>query len=153
MSKKFNLSVYHQASKDNFQSLEQFYQKNKISFKLFDFEYSLNNILKRVTFCITRAGASTMAELVFYKVPFLAIPFPYSKDNHQLLNAQFYKKHNCCWIFEQKDIFKINFFERISHIIADKKEIEIKKKAMSEFSKENTWENNNKLIIKTIYEN
>ena len=153
LSKKFNLSVYHQASKDNFQSLEQFYQKNKISFKLFDFEYSLNNILKKVTFCITRAGASTMAELVFFKVPFLAIPFPHSKDNHQLSNAQFYKEHNCCWIFEQKDIFKINFFERISHIIADKKEIEIKKKAMSEFSEKNTWENNNKLIIKTIYEN
>ena len=44
-------------------------------------------------------------------------------------------------------------FETISHIIADKKEIEIKKKAMSEFSEKNTWENNNKLIIKTIYEN
>ena len=55
--------------------------------------------------------------------------------------------------FEQKDVIKINFFETISHIIADKKEIEIKKKAMSEFSEKNTWENNNKLIIKTIYEN
>ena len=94
-----------------------------------------------------------MAELVFFKVPFLAIPFPHSKDNHQLSNALFYKEHNCCWIFEQKDVIKINFFETISHIIADKKEIEIKKKAMSEFSEKNTWENNNKLIIKTIYEN
>ena len=51
------------------------------------------------------------------------------------------------------DHYHINFFEKISHIIADKKEIGIKKKAMSEFSEKNTWENNNKLIIKTIYEN
>ena len=153
LSKKLNLIVYHQVNRENFNTLEMFYQENDISFKLFDFEYSLDNVFEKVNFCITRAGASTLAELVFYEVPFLAIPFPYSKDNHQLLNAQFYKDHNCCWIIEQKNVSKKTFFETISNIITDKIDIDIKKKAMNEFSNKNTWENNNKLIIKTINEN
>ena len=118
-----------------------------------DFSYSLDNIFKKTDFCITRAGASTLAELVYFEIPFLTIPFPYSKDNHQLLNAQFYKDHNCCWMIEQKNVSKKTFFETISNIITDKIEIDIKKKAMNELSKKNTWENNNKLIIKTINEN
>ena len=153
LCKKFNLSIYHQVNKNNFKNLELFYKKNNIDFNLFNFNYSLDNILNRTNFCITRAGASTMAELVHFEVPFLTIPFPYSKDNHQLYNAKFYEDNNCCWLIEQKDISKKNLYETISNIILDKKDIQLKKKAMNEMSLQNTWEKNNKIIIKTVYEN
>ena len=153
LCKRFNLSIYHQASKDNYKSLEFFYKKNNIDFNLFDFNYSLDNIFKKTDFCITRAGASTLAELVHFGVPFLTIPFPYSKDNHQFYNAKFYKDHNCCWLIEQKDISKKNLYEIISDMILDRKDIQLKKKAMNELSLKNTWEKNNKLILKTVYEN
>ena len=153
LSEKHNIFIYHQTNKDNFRNLEYFYKKNDIPFYLFDFNQSLENIYIKTDFCITRAGASTLAELVHFNVPFLAIPFPYSKDDHQLYNAKFYKDQNCCWLIEQKDIFKENLFEIISDIIVNQKDIQIKRKAMYEFSLNNTWENNNKLIIKTIYDN
>lgn len=153
LSKKFNLLVYHQTNKDNFKNLELFYKNNNITFNLFDFEHSLENIFNKTDFCITRAGASTLAELVYFEVPFLTIPFPYSKDNHQLYNAKFYKDNNCCWLIEQKDIFQENLFTIISDIIIDEKDLKQKKKAMRGLSSANTWENNNKLILKTIYEN
>ena len=50
---------------------------------------------------ITRAGASTLAELSLLYIPFIAVPLPSSKDNHQLENAKFYKNNNCCWVLEQ----------------------------------------------------
>ncbi len=153
LCKKNNLSIYHQVNKDNLKSLEFFYRKNNIDFNLFDFSYSLDNILKKTDFCITRAGASTLAELVHFEVPFLTIPFPYSKDNHQLYNAQFYNDLNCCWLIQQKDISKKNLYEIISNMILNTKDIQLKKKAMNELSLQNTWEKNNKLIIKTVYEN
>ncbi len=153
LSKKFNIFIYHQTNKDNFKHLEIFYQKNNIPCYLFDFNQSLEKIYNKTDFCITRAGASTLAELVYFGVPFLTIPFPYSKDDHQLYNAQFYKDQNCCWIIEQKDILKKNLFEIISNIFENQIDIQNKKKAMYKFSLNNTWENNNKLIIKTIYEN
>ena len=153
LSKKFNLFIYHQTNKENFQELEAFYRRNKIAFKLFDFERYLDSIFLKTDFCITRAGASTLAELVFFEVPLLAIPFPYSKDDHQLFNAKYYQENNCCWLIEQKEIQKRNLFEIISNILVDKKNLELKKKAMKELSLNNTWGNNNKIIIQTIYGN
>ena len=153
LSKKFNLSVYHQTNRENFEALKAFYENKKIPFNLFDFDHSLENIFKKTYFCITRAGASTLAELVYFEIPFLAIPFPFSKDNHQLFNAQFYKKHNCCWLIEQKDILEENLFEIISNILINKKDIHLKKNAMLNFSLENTWNNNNKLLMKTLDDN
>ena len=35
--------------------------------------------------------------------PFIAIPFPHAKDNHQLLNAKYYEKKGACWVVEQSD--------------------------------------------------
>ena len=66
---------------------------------------------------------------MFFEVPLLAIPFPYSKDNHQFFNAKYYKDNNCCWLFEQKEISQKNLFEIISNILVDKKNLKIKKKS------------------------
>jgi UDP-N-acetylglucosamine--N-acetylmuramyl-(pentapeptide) pyrophosphoryl-undecaprenol N-acetylglucosamine transferase len=153
LSKKFNLFVYHQTSAENFKDLEIFYKQNNIDYQLFDFESYLESILLKTDFCITRAGASTLAELAFFEVPFLAIPFPYSKDDHQVYNAKYYKDNNCCWMLDQKEALQKNLFEIISNILVDKKNLQLKKKAMNKISSKNTWENNYKIIINTINEN
>ena len=150
LSKKFNLFVYHQTSAENFKDLEIFYKQNNIDYQLFDFESYLESILLKTDFCITRAGASTLAELAFFEVPFLAIPFPYSKDDHQVYNAKYYKDNNCCWMLDQKEALQKNLFEIISNILVDKKNLQLKKKAMNEMSSKNTWEKNNKIILNTI---
>ena len=64
---------------------------NKIvlQIKFLLFEDKLSEIMSLCDFAITRAGASTLSELVSLKIPFLAIPFPFSKDDHQYFNAKF----------------------------------------------------------------
>lgn len=43
-------------------------------------------------FAITRAGASTIAELLRYQVPALLIPFPHAKQGHQEENARYFQE-------------------------------------------------------------
>ena len=50
------------------------------------------NLIKDCDFCITRAGSSTLAELSLLNIPYLVVPLPTSKDNHQYENAKFFKK-------------------------------------------------------------
>ena len=34
-------------------------------------------------------------------IPFIAVPLPTAKDNHQFENANYYKNLDCCWLLEQ----------------------------------------------------
>ena len=89
LSKKYSFKIYQQTSLVNFEELRKFYKDNNINYELFDFNDDISNFMSRSNICITRAGASTLAELVFLNLPSLAIPLPTSKDNHQFENAFF----------------------------------------------------------------
>ena len=54
------------------------------------FEFDDKLLLKVVNYdlAITRSGASAMSELGYLNIPFVAIPFPYAKDNHQYYNTE-----------------------------------------------------------------
>ena len=68
-----------------------------------------------------------MAELAHLNIPFIAIPFPYATDNHQLLNAKKYADLNCCWILEEKNFNSEDIYEMINQIIIKKNEYNEKK--------------------------
>ena len=99
------------------------------------------------------AGASTLAELVYLNIPFVAVPFPQSKDNHQLENANYYKNKNCCWVFEEKNFFKENSNIFLLNLVTNTNEITEKKENMLKISYQNTWNNINEILVKTLYEN
>ena len=109
--------------------------------------------MSRSNICITRAGASTLAELVFLNLPFVAIPLPTSKDNHQFENAFFYYEIGCNWILNQNEINDEALANKIFNIIDNKDEFLVKKINMKNFSYQNTWNNINQKIISVINEN
>ena len=153
LSKKYKLKVFQQTSFKNYRYLKNFYLKNDIENKLFDFNENISNFMSKSNMCITRAGASTLAELVFLNIPHIVIPLPSAKDNHQFENALFYKKLGCNWILNQNEINSIKLADKLVNIIENKEEYLDKKKNMKNFSYQNTWNNINQKIITTINEN
>ena len=153
LSKKYNLKVYHQTAQNNFESLKLFYQINKIDNELFNFNEDILIFMKKSNLCLTRAGASTLAELVFLNVPHLVIPLPTAKDNHQFENAFFYNQLGCNWILNQNEINDDYLTSRLFNVIDNKEEYLKKKENMKSFSYQNTWNNINLKIISVINEN
>jgi len=153
ISKKYKLKIYQQTNADNFKQLKDYYSSNTIESELFDFDADISNIMKDSNICITRAGASTLAELIFMNIPHLAIPLPSSKDNHQFENAYFYQQYGCNWIMSQNEINEINLTSKLMNIIEDKEEYLKKKNNMKNFNFQNSWNNVNQKIIDTINEN
>ena len=103
--------------------------------------------------CITRAGASTLSELTYLNIPYLAIPYPLAKDDHQFQNALFYKNKNCCWILKQDDLNDDVLENNLINIIQNKADYLSKKMSMRNFSGKNTWNNTNQKLINVINEN
>jgi len=153
LSKKYTLKIYQQTNLINFENLKKFYKDNNIDYELFDFDEDIANLMSKTNICLTRAGASTLAELVFLNLPFIAIPLPTSKDNHQFENAFFYNKIGCNWILNQNEINDQSVINKLVNIIDNKDEYLIKKMNMKNFSYQNTWNNINQKIISVINEN
>ena len=153
LSKKYNLKIFQQCNLVNFEKAKKFYKNNNINYELFNFNEDISNLMSKANICLTRAGASTLAELVFLNLPFVAIPLPTSKDNHQFENAFFYKEMGCNWILNQNEINNETMTNKLINIIDNKDEYLIKKKNMKNFSYQNTWNNINQKIISLINEN
>ena len=109
--------------------------------------------MSKSNICITRAGASTLAELVYLNIPHIAIPLPTAKDNHQFENASFYQRLGCNWILSQNEINNTNLSDKLVNIIENQDEYLEKKKNMKNFNYQNTWNNINQKIITIINEN
>ena len=153
LSKRYKFKVYQQSNINNFAILKKSYQDNHIECELFDYNEDVLSFMQRSNICITRAGASTLAELVFLNLPHIAIPLPTAKDNHQFENANFYNEIGCNWILNQ-NISDVDSMENIIiNIIDNKNEYEEKQKNMKNFSYQNSWNNINQKIKSVINEN
>ena len=153
LSKKYKLNICQQTSSLNKKNLEDFYNENNITYQLFSFEENILKFIRNANLCITRAGASTLSELTFLNIPFLAIPYPFAKDNHQFQNALFYKNKNCCWILKQEDLNEDVLEKNLMNIIQNKDDYLLKKRSMRNYSCKNTWNNTNQKLIRVINEN
>ena len=153
LSKKYKLKIFHQTNFSNYNNLKNFYLQKKIENELFDFNENIINFMGRSNICITRAGASTLAELIFLNIPHIAIPLPIAKDNHQSENAYFYQQLGCNWVLNQHEIINTKLIDKLVHIIENKEEYLDKKMNMKNFNYQNTWNNINQKIITTINEN
>ncbi len=152
ISKKNRIKIIQQTKEKNIPILTEFYSKNNIEHKIFSFDKNFASSIQQADLCITRSGASTLAELSLMNTPFIAVPLPTSKDNHQLENANFYKKNECCWIIEQ------NYFEEkierlLNHILNNKNDYLNKKENLKKLNYQNTWISVNQKILKIINEN
>ena len=151
LSKEFSIKIIQQTSEKNILNLREYYSKSNVENIIFSFDKNLINRINNSDLCITRAGASSLAELSIMQTPFIAIPLPKSKDNHQMENANFYEKKECCWVIEQ------TFFDReieqvLRIIMQNKTDLRKKKENLKKLNFQNTWINVNQKILDVINE-
>ncbi len=152
VSKNFSIKVIQQTSHDKIESLKEFYNTKNIENKIFTFEKEFINLICQSDICITRAGATSLAEISFLNKPFLAIPLPTSKDNHQMENARFYEKMGCCWVLDQNTLNKEKILNFLKKILNDKSELNMKKFNLNKLNYKNSWNSVNQKIKEIINE-
>ena len=146
LSKNFKIKLFHQTGDQNLKNLKYFYFKNNINAHVFSYTNYLYKIINECDFVITRSGASTINELVFLEKPFLAIPFPFAKDDHQYYNAKHYVEKKLGWLIREGNIKQNFLYKFIKNLIKNKKLLFQKKKYMQKFNKKYDWyANSNKL--------
>jgi len=135
----YNTNIYQQCTTNQKDSITNFYNKNNINNYVFAFDKNIIKLISISDMAITRCGASTTAELVHTSTPFVAVPLPNSIDNHQYLNAIFYKENGCCWLLEQKNFNEENLTNLIMEIIKNKNKLENIRKNMKTHQIKNVY--------------
>ena len=92
--------------------------------KVVPFVKELPKIMKITDLMISRAGASTMSEIMALGVPTIFIPSPYVTNNHQYKNAKVLVDKNAGLLIEEKDLTIDKLIETIDMTLSNKKEYE-----------------------------
>lgn len=81
------IQVIHLTGQSDEEAVRQAYQKNGVPHAVFGFLHDMARAYRPATLAICRSGASTCAELAYYGVPALLVPYPFAIHQHQTANA------------------------------------------------------------------
>ena len=82
--------------------------------------------MKSADLIISRAGASTIAEIMATKTPSILIPSPYVANNHQYYNALDLVNKKISILIEEKDLNKTSLIEAIDEMFDENTFKEVK---------------------------
>ena len=145
------IKIYQQCQEQQNNQLSHFYKENNIEHEIFNFTDKIINYYLKANLVITRSGASVLGELINIKVPFILIPFPFSADNHQYKNAEFYERRGYGYLMEQKNI-KNNLYDLIKSIFNNKSLIKNILSKQGQYSDKDIFRNLNIQLEKILNE-
>ena len=109
------LKVIHQTGSKDVEMVETAYEKNNISATVEAFFTDMAAVYREADFLVSRAGATTLAELSVLGKPTVLVPYPYAADNHQEKNAEYYVQGGGALLCIEKELTA----EKLSkHLIA-----------------------------------
>lgn len=86
--------------------------------------------------CISRAGATTLAEITNLGIPAIFIPSPNVAANHQYFNANSLATERAAILLEDKEIEE-NLFDTVTNLIFNEEELSILRLNIKKFAKPN----------------
>ncbi len=102
-----------------------------------DFEKEMQYAWAACDLCISRSGASTIAEAIAFSVPSIYIPYPFSTDAHQDKNAQYVASEGGAIWFNEKDLTATMLADAIKSLLSDEKRDKMKAALSSAYERMN----------------
>ncbi len=135
---KEHLKIFHQTGEKDWEWVERSYkQEGYKEAKAVPYFEDMANYFQRSDLIISRAGASTIAELIASQKAALLVPFSKATDNHQLLNAKEMEKVRGAEVITEEEFSPEFFSKKIIEYIHDKQKITEMEKNLAPLKREN----------------
>jgi UDP-N-acetylglucosamine--N-acetylmuramyl-(pentapeptide) pyrophosphoryl-undecaprenol N-acetylglucosamine transferase len=82
-----SVTVYHQTGSEDYSRISEAYGAAKVKHEVFPFTDNMAHYYSQSDVVISRAGASTIFELAYFRKAAILIPYPFSAGQHQWKNA------------------------------------------------------------------
>ncbi len=98
-----DLQYLHLTGTEDFARVKAAYAAQKVKAVVYPFFREMEMAMGAASVAISRAGASSLAEIAAMRLPSVLVPFPQAADNHQYHNARAFVDSNAARLMEQKD--------------------------------------------------
>lgn len=114
---KENYEVVFVTGKNDYDEIKKISFPNNI--KVVPYIDGMTALMKKTDLMISRAGASTLSEIIALQIPSILIPSPYVPNNHQYINAMDLVNAHAADIIEEKDLNPQVLIKKIDEILHD----------------------------------
>ncbi|MFC1524046.1 undecaprenyldiphospho-muramoylpentapeptide beta-N-acetylglucosaminyltransferase [Thermodesulfobacteriota bacterium] len=126
-----SLKVIHQTGPRDKQWVRETYKKAQVDADVRGFFDDMAEVYARADLVISRAGATTLAEIKVFGLPSILIPYPFAADGHQEKNALCLVEAGAARMYSEKDLTARMLGENIAELSRN----QLKREEMGAYSK------------------
>ena len=132
-AKLTDLPILHLCGEHDLDEVKTTYARHSAQAEIHAFYEDMPSALARASLVISRAGASSLAELAAARVPAILIPLPNAVDDHQRANARAAGQSGGAIVLEQDEIHPVDFAKLVRGLMDDPARLKRMAKAIGAF--------------------
>jgi UDP-N-acetylglucosamine--N-acetylmuramyl-(pentapeptide) pyrophosphoryl-undecaprenol N-acetylglucosamine transferase len=114
-----SLQIIHLTGPQDYEHVRRTYAAQGQRAAVFAFLAEMDLALGAATAALTRAGASTLAELAAQRLPAVLVPYPHAADDHQFHNAQSLERDGAARLLEEKRAEPLALVKLLTEIVSE----------------------------------
>jgi UDP-N-acetylglucosamine--N-acetylmuramyl-(pentapeptide) pyrophosphoryl-undecaprenol N-acetylglucosamine transferase len=123
-----DIRIVHLTGKRDFEQIRQRISElkkstDKVAYHLYPYKEDIESIYSQADLVISRAGATTIAEITAFGLPAILIPYPYATEKHQEKNAQYLVAQGAARILDDQDVSGQALFRMINELVTNGKSL------------------------------
>jgi len=118
------LAITHQTGERDLELVRDAYRRAGLDARVEPFLFAMHREIRGAALVISRAGATTIAELTAAGKPAVLVPLPTAADDHQRKNAELLREAGAVEVIEQKDLTGELLATRLIELTADPTRLE-----------------------------
>ncbi len=107
------LQVIHLSGTRDERLVADNYRREQIRAFVAAFHHHMEEVYSAADFAIARSGAASLAELAFFGLPSILIPFPYAADDHQTRNAEIFSDAGVAFVLKESELTPESLSQKI----------------------------------------
>ncbi len=133
---KKNLRIFHQTGKKDFEWVKNGYAEHHFEEAVVArYFFDMADYFQKSDLIISRAGATTIAELIASQKASLLVPFSQASDNHQVLNARELEKISGAKVLLEEEFTPEVFAQKIFFFLKNRESINQMEKNLASLKK------------------
>ena len=120
---RWRITVVQQARPEDLKSTREAYVQLGIDAEIEPFFSDMGERLAEAHLVVSRAGASTVAELAAIGRPAILVPYPHALDHDQAENARVLSEAGGAWLVPEAELTPTELARRLSHLLENPGEL------------------------------